>query len=102
MFILINLKTYVCDPIEIAKAANSISNELDVRIAVAPQVIHLKEVVETGVETWAQHIDKEGEKVRTGTITSAGLSEAGVRGIVNINIMVNLNYCCVCLCFFQP
>ena len=80
MFILINLKTYVCDPIEIAKAANSISNELDVRIAVAPQVIHLKEVVETGVETWAQHMDKEGDKVRTGTVTSAGLSEAGVRG----------------------
>ncbi|MFL2521731.1 MAG: triose-phosphate isomerase [Halobacteriales archaeon] len=80
MFILINLKTYRCDPIEIARAANSISNELGVRIAVAPQAIHLKEVIETGVETWAQHMDKEGEKVRTGTITSVGLSEAGVRG----------------------
>ena len=80
MFILINLKTYVCDPIEIAKAANSVSSELGIRIAVAPQSIYLKEVVETGVETWAQHMDRGGEKIRTGTITSAGLSEVGVTG----------------------
>ena len=80
MFILINLKTYVCDPIEIAKAANSVSSELGVRIAVAPQSIYLKEVVETGVETWAQHMDRGGEKIRTGTITSSGLSEIGVTG----------------------
>ena len=56
MFVLVNLKAYPCDPVEIAEAAHEVSEESGVRVAVAPQAAHLAAVADTGVETWAQHV----------------------------------------------
>jgi len=84
MFILINLKTYVCDSVEIARIAKDVSEEFGARVAVAPQAIYLKEVANTGVETWAQHIDAISGSANTGRVTANELSRMDIKGsIVN-------------------
>jgi triosephosphate isomerase len=51
VFVLVNLKAYPCDPVAVARAARDVSDETDVRIAVAPQTAHLESVATTGVDT---------------------------------------------------
>jgi len=75
MFVLVNLKAYPRDPVAVARAARDVSDETDVRIAVAPQAADLAAVAETGVETWAQHISP----VEHGSHTGSMLAEAAVR-----------------------
>ncbi|MUV58864.1 triose-phosphate isomerase, partial [Halogeometricum sp. CBA1124] len=48
MFILVNLKAYPCDPIEVATAARDVAEESGVRIAVSPQAADLRRVADTG------------------------------------------------------
>jgi triosephosphate isomerase len=72
MFVLVNLKAYPCDPVEIATAAHEVSESTDVRVAVAPQAADLGAVADTGVETWAQHVSP----VETGSHTGSTLAEA--------------------------
>ena len=37
MFVLVNLKAYPCDAVEVARAAADVSDDAGVRVAVAPQ-----------------------------------------------------------------
>ena len=80
MFILVNLKAYPCDPIEVATAARDVAEESDVRIAVAPQAAQLSAVAETGVETWAQHVSPNEHGSHTGSTLAEAAAEAGATG----------------------
>ncbi|MGM0604484.1 MAG: triose-phosphate isomerase [Halobacteriota archaeon] len=80
MFILINLKAYPCDPIEIATAAREVASESGTRVAVAPQAAHVARVAETGVETWAQHVSPNGHGSYTGSTLAEAVADAGAVG----------------------
>ncbi|ELZ26154.1 triosephosphate isomerase [Halogeometricum pallidum JCM 14848] len=80
MFILVNLKAYPCDPIEVATAARDVAEDSDVRIAVSPQAADLRRVADTGVETWAQHVDPNDYGSHTGSTLAESVSEAGAAG----------------------
>ncbi|MFC6872255.1 MULTISPECIES: triose-phosphate isomerase [Halobellus] len=80
MFIVVNLKAYPCDPIEVATAARDVAEAADVRIAVAPQAADLARVAETGVETWAQHVDPNDYGSHTGSTLAEAVAEAGAEG----------------------
>ena len=80
MFVLVNLKAYDCDPVGIAEAARDVSEESGVRIAVSPQAAHLQRVAETGVETWAQHVDAVEHGGHTGSVHAEAVADAGASG----------------------
>ena len=80
MFVLVNLKAYPCDPIEVATAAADVSDETGVRVAVAPQAAHLGAVAETGVETWAQHVSPVEHGSHTGSTLAEAVADAGATG----------------------
>ncbi|WP_224269415.1 triose-phosphate isomerase [Haloprofundus salinisoli] len=80
MFILVNLKAYPCDPVEVASAAREVSDDSGVRIAVAPQAAHLSRVAETDVETWAQHVSPVEYGSHTGSTLAEAAAEAGATG----------------------
>lgn len=80
MFILVNLKAYPCDQIEVATAAKDVADETGVRIGVAPQAAHIESVADTGVETWAQHISPNGYGSFTGSTLAEAVGEAGAKG----------------------
>ena len=80
MFVLVNCKTYPCDPVEIAEAAREVNETTEARIAVAPQAAHLERVARTGVETWAQHVDPIDHGSNTGHTLAETVAEAGAVG----------------------
>ncbi|AFZ74709.1 triose-phosphate isomerase [Natronobacterium gregoryi] len=80
MFVLVNLKTYPCDPLEIATAVRDVDETTDARLAVAPQAIHIERVAETGVETWAQHVDPIEHGSNTGHTLAESVADAGAVG----------------------
>lgn len=80
MFVLVNLKTYPCDPVEVATAVRDVDETTDARLVVAPQAAHLERVAETGVETWAQHVDPIDYGSNTGHALAESLAEAGADG----------------------
>jgi triosephosphate isomerase (TIM) len=80
MFVLVNLKTYPCDPIEVADAVADVDNRTDARVAVAPQAAHIARVAETGVETWAQHVDPIDHGSNTGHTLAESVADAGAEG----------------------
>lgn len=80
MFVLVNLKTYPCDPIEVATAVRDVNDTTDARLAVAPQAAHLERVAETGVETWAQHVDPIDYGSNTGHTLAETAADAGAVG----------------------
>ncbi|WP_306058275.1 triose-phosphate isomerase [Natronococcus wangiae] len=80
MFVLVNLKTYPCDPIEVAEAVRDVDERTDARLAVAPQAAHLERVAETGVETWAQHVDPIEHGSNTGHALAESVADAGADG----------------------
>jgi triosephosphate isomerase len=80
MFVLVNLKAYPCDPIEVAEAARDVSEETGVRIAIAPQAAHLSAVADTGVETWAQHVSPVDHGSHTGSTLAEAAADAGAVG----------------------
>ncbi|MEF8774507.1 MAG: triose-phosphate isomerase [Halobacteriales archaeon] len=80
MFVLVNLKAYDADPVEIAEAARDVAEKSGVRIAVAPQTADLQRVAETGVETWAQHVDPVEHGSHTGTTLAEAAAAAGAEG----------------------
>ncbi|WP_396612864.1 triose-phosphate isomerase [Haloferax sp. S1W] len=80
MFILVNLKAYPCDPIEVATAARDVAEQSGVRIAVSPQAADIARVADTGVETWAQHVDPNGYGSHTGSTLAEAVAEAGAVG----------------------
>ncbi|WP_158056720.1 triose-phosphate isomerase [Halorussus halophilus] len=80
MFVLVNLKAYPCDPVEIATAAREVSDASGTDIAVAPQAAHLQRVSETGVETWAQHVSGVEHGSHTGSTLAEAAADAGATG----------------------
>lgn len=80
MFILINLKAYDCDPVAIATAAAAVGDNADARVAVAPQTADIGRVAETGVETWAQHVDPVDHGSHTGSTLASSVATAGAQG----------------------
>ena len=80
VFVLVNLKAYDCDPVAVARAARDVADETGVRIGVAPQPAHLAAVAETGVETWAQHVDPVAHGSHTGSVLAESVAGAGARG----------------------
>ena len=80
MFVLVNLKAYDCDQVAVARAAADVAEGTDARVAVAPQTAALPWVAETGVETWAQHVDGVGPGSHTGHTLAAAVAEAGAAG----------------------
>ena len=80
MFVLVNLKTYPCDPIDVAAAAADVADDSGVRVGVAPQAAHLEAVAQTGVETWAQHVDPIDYGSNTGHTLAETVAEAGAEG----------------------
>jgi len=80
MFVLVNLKAYPCDPIEVATAAADVADASGVRVAVAPQAATLAAVAETGVETWAQHVSGVEHGSHTGSTLAEAAADAGATG----------------------
>lgn len=80
MFVLVNCKAYPSDPVEIAEAARAVADESGVRVAVSPQTARLEAVAETGVETWAQHVDPVEPGSHTGSTLAEAVAEAGATG----------------------
>ncbi len=80
MFILVNLKAYACDPLEVAAAARDVAHDSGVRIAVSPPAPALSRVDETDVETWAQHVDPIDPGSHTGSTLAESVAEAGAVG----------------------
>ncbi|MFB6152791.1 MAG: triose-phosphate isomerase [Halodesulfurarchaeum sp.] len=82
MFVLVNLKAYDCDPVAIGRAAATASDDTGVRVAVAPQTADIASVAETGVETWAQHVDPIDAGSHTGHTLADRVAAAGAEGTV--------------------
>ncbi|SDK69434.1 triose-phosphate isomerase [Natronorubrum texcoconense] len=80
MFVLVNLKTYPCDPIEVAEAVRDVNESTDARVAVAPQAATIAQVAETGAETWAQHVDPIDYGSNTGHTLAESVADAGAVG----------------------
>ncbi|WP_222918950.1 triose-phosphate isomerase [Natrinema sp. SYSU A 869] len=80
MFVLVNLKTYPCDPIKVAEAVRDVNDTTDARVAVAPQAAHIERVAETGAETWAQHVDSIEHGSNTGHTLAESVADAGAVG----------------------
>ncbi|CCC41617.1 triose-phosphate isomerase [Haloquadratum walsbyi] len=80
MFILINLKAYPCDPLEIANAARDVADDSGVRVAVSPQAADIARVSDTGVETWAQHVSPNNYGSYTGSTLAEAVANAGATG----------------------
>jgi len=78
--VLVNLKAYPCDPVEIAEACASVAREAGARVAVAPQAAHLPAVADTGVETWAQHVSPVEHGSHTGSTLAEAVADAGATG----------------------
>jgi triosephosphate isomerase len=79
MFVLVNLKAYPCNHIAVAEAAGRVDGT-DATVAVAPQAAHLQAVADTGVETWAQHVDPVEHGSHTGTALAEAAADAGATG----------------------
>jgi len=80
MFVLVNLKAYDCDPVQIATAAADVADDSGVRVGVAPQAAAIDAVADTGVETWAQHVSPVEHGSHTGTIHADAAAAAGAEG----------------------
>ena len=83
--ILINLKTYQqstgAGAVKLAGVIEDISRQTGVCIAVAPQTIDLRPVIEgTGIPVFAQHIDPVGYGRYTGHVLPEAIAEAGCTG----------------------
>jgi triosephosphate isomerase len=79
MFVLVNLKAYPCDPVAVAEAASRVDSK-NASVAVAPQTAHLRAVADTGVETWAQHVDPVAHGSHTGTLLAEAAADGGATG----------------------
>lgn len=79
MFVLVNLKAYPCDPVEVAEAAASVSTD-EAEIVIAPQAAHLERVAATGVQTWAQHVSPVAHGSHTGSTLAEAAVDAGATG----------------------
>ncbi|ACV25333.1 triose-phosphate isomerase [Methanocaldococcus fervens] len=85
MLIVINYKTYKESigkrGLEIAKAAEKVSEESGVTIGVAPQFVDLRIIVENvNIPVYAQHIDNINPGSHTGHILAEAIKDCGCKG----------------------
>lgn len=80
MFILVNLKAYPGDSVSIARTTATVAEGTDARVAIAPQTAHLERVADTGVETWAQHVDPVEHGSHTGSTLPEAVADTGAVG----------------------
>ena len=85
MLIVINYKTYKESigkrGLEIAKAAEKVSEESGVTIGVAPQFVDLRMIVENvNIPVYAQHIDNINPGSHTGHILAEAIKDCGCKG----------------------
>ncbi|MGM0398474.1 MAG: triose-phosphate isomerase [Halobacteriota archaeon] len=80
MFVLVNLKAYPADPVAVAEAAAAVAESSGVDIAVAPQAVDIARVVETGAETWAQHVSPVDYGSHTGSTLAESVAANGAVG----------------------
>lgn len=80
MFVLVNLKAYPCNPVEVASAAESVTDESDATVAIAPQTAHLQRVAETGVRVYAQHVSPVSYGSHTGSTLAEATADVGAVG----------------------
>ena len=84
--ILINFKSYRealgSRAIKIAETALDVSKEYGVAIAVAPQLVNLREIASIGVPTFAQHVDPVAPGSWTGHVTLEAIKDAGAVGVI--------------------
>lgn len=80
MFVLVNLKAYDIDPVAVADAAATVAADTDIRLAIAPQAAAIRDVAETGAETWAQHVSANGHGSHTGSTLAESVAAAGAEG----------------------
>ncbi|CAB3289001.1 Triosephosphate isomerase [Methanocaldococcus lauensis] len=85
MLIIINYKTYKesigSRGLEIAKAAEKVSEESGITIGVSPQFVDLRYIIEnTSIPVYAQHIDNITPGSHTGHILPEAIKDCGCRG----------------------
>ncbi len=80
MFVLVNLKAYPCDPVEIGEAAAEVAEETGATVAVAPQAADLARVAETGATTYAQHVSPVEHGSHTGSVLAEAVADNGAVG----------------------
>ncbi|UWG48070.1 Triosephosphate isomerase [Halanaeroarchaeum sp. HSR-CO] len=80
MFVLVNLKAYPADPVAVAEAAAAVAESSGVDIAVAPQAADVARVVDTGAETWAQHVSPVDYGSHTGSTLAESVAANGAVG----------------------
>lgn len=85
--LVINFKTYPTasgqKALELAKMCEKVAQETGVRIAVAPQAVDLRHIVnEVSIPVLAQHFDLADAGAFTGHITPHSLKEMGVYGSI--------------------
>jgi triosephosphate isomerase len=84
MFVLVNLKTYPCDPVAVAEAAADVAADTDARVAVAPEATDLRRVATvldgTAAEAFAQHVDPVEPGSNTGHTLAETVADAGATG----------------------
>ncbi|XRP97017.1 triose-phosphate isomerase [Methanocaldococcus sp. 16A] len=85
MLIVINYKTYKESigkrGLEIAKAAEKVSEESGVTLGVAPQFVDLRMIVENvNIPVYAQHIDNINPGSHTGHILAEAIKDCGCKG----------------------
>ncbi|WP_435194685.1 triose-phosphate isomerase [Natronomonas sp. EA1] len=83
MFVLVNLKAYPCDAVDVATAAANVADDHGARIAVAPQAAQLAPVAETGVETWAQHVSPNDYGSHTGSTLAEAVADYATGTLLN-------------------
>lgn len=80
MFVLVNLKAYPADPVAVAEAAAAVAESSGVDIAVSPQAADIGRVVDTGVQTWAQHVSPVDYGSHTGSTLAESVAANGAEG----------------------
>jgi len=80
MFVLVNLKAYPADPVDVAEAAATVADESGVDIAVAPQAADIGRVTETGAAVWAQHVSPVEHGSHTGSTLAESVAANGAVG----------------------
>jgi len=82
--VLVNFKTYKEatgeSSLKLSKTAKEVGEQTGVCVAVAPQTADLRNVTESGVLTFAQHIDPVGYGAYTGHVLPETVRDAGAVG----------------------
>lgn len=80
MFILVNLKAYDTNAVDIGEAAAAVAGEGETRVGVAPQAAEIPSLADVAPETWAQHVSPNEHGSFTGSTLAEAVAGAGATG----------------------